>query len=244
MLRLASLGLLLLGCATADPTAPSSLEYNDLALAVGSTVATPSGGGELGAFGDVVALAHGRLPTGFTASADGTITGTHAGLGYRYALVCRDVQGATGACDGATDAVAAQVSWTGGLDLPDTGMQLDRTGMWALSGLTRGVATASGTATLAYASRIANRDRGTESTYRLAYAATYTDVAYDTVALHAMAGDLHYALVVTRTATGSAPSDHAVDASLALLGDGTATIDLDGAQRYTLDLATGAVVRI
>ena len=247
MLRFASLGLLLtIGCASNDQIPPSDLEYDDLALSVGSTVAMPSGGGELGAFGDVVAIAHGLLPKGFAAAADGTISGDHTGLGYRYQVLCRNAQGAVEACGTTTDAFDAQVAWTGALQLPDTGMQFERTGPWAVSGLTQPVATATGTATLAYDSRIANPDRGTVSTYHLTYAATYDNVAYDTAALKALGGDIRYALSVIRTETRSAQmveSEYQVDAMIALAGDGTATMDLDGTHQYTLNLTTGVVVR-
>ena len=246
MLRFASLGLLLIGCASNDQIPPSDLEYDDLALSVGSTVAMPSGGGELGAFGDVVAIAHGVVPKGFALGTDGTISGKHTGLGYSYKLLCRNAQGTVGACDGTTVAADAQVSWTGALQLPDTGMQFDRSGPWAVSGLTQGVATANGTATLAYDSRVANPDRGTVSTYHLSYAATYDNVAYDTAALKALGGDITYALDVIRTETRQAQvvqSEYVVDATIALLGDGTATMGLDGTHQYTLDLATGIVVR-
>jgi len=247
MLRAAAFATLLIGCASNDQIAPSSLEYDDLALSVGSTIAMPSGGGELGAFGDVVALSHGKLPAGFQASADGTITGTHTGLGYSYRVVCRSAQGTAGACDGTTDGVEAQVAWTGALQLPDTGMSFVRTGPWALSGLTQGVAMANGTATLSYESRIANPDRGDVSTYHLDYDATYDGVAFDTVALKALGGDIHYTIAVTRTTVGksaSAERHYDVTATVTLNGDGTATMDLDGAHQYKLELASATVVRI
>ena len=247
MLRTAALVTLLFGCASNDQIAPSSLEYDDLALSVGSTVAMPHGGGELGAFGDVVALSHGELPPGFVASADGTVTGRHTGLGYSYRVVCRNAQGVAGACDGATDGVEAQVAWTGALDLPDTGMSFDRTGPWAVSGLTQGVATANGTATLAYDSRIANPDRGDISTYHLDYAATYVDVAYDTTLLKALGGEIHYTIAVARREVGKTSdvqSHYDIEATITLDGNGTATMDLDGAHQYRLDLATATVVRI
>ena len=254
MLRTAALATLLVGCASNDQIAPTSLEYDDLALSVASTVAMPRGGGELGAFSDVVALAHGQLPAGFTVAEDGSVRGTHIGLGYSYHVVCRSAQGApsasesrTGACGSTTDSVDAQVAWTGALELPNTGMEFDRTGLWALSGLTQGIATASGTATLAYDSRIANPDRGTVSTYHLAYDATYDGVAYDTVQLVALGGDIHYMIAVDRHETdghSDSTRHYDVDATITLNGDGTATVDLDGAHQYKLTLATSTVVRI
>ncbi len=245
MLRFAALVTVLVGCASNDQIPPSSLEYDDLALSVGSTIAMPQGG-ELGAVGDVVTLAHGALPPGFTASADGTVTGSHAGLGYSYRVVCKDAQGASAPCDGTSDAIDADVSWTGSLDLPDTGMDFQRTGPWVLSGMPQGIATANGTATLDYDSRVANPDRGEVSTYHLAYAATYDDVAYDTVAMTVLGGDIHYAIAVDRAVTGvnAGENHYDVAATIELAGDGTATIDLDHAHQYKLTLATATVVRI
>ena len=247
MLRAAALATLLIGCASNDQIAPTSREYDDLAMSVGSTLAMPSGGGELGAFGDVVALSRGKLPSGFVANADGTVAGKHTGLGYSYRLVCRSAQGTAGACDGTTDGVEAQVTWTGALQLPDTGMSFDRTGPWAVSGLTQGVATANGTATLSYDSRIANPDRGDVSTYHLDYDATYTDVVFDTQTLVAIGGDIHYTIAVTRRTVGKATDverRYDVVATIALNGDGTATMDLDGAHQYKVELASATVVRL
>jgi hypothetical protein len=227
MTKLALLASLVVsGCASNDQIAPSQAEYDDLALSIGSTVAMPNGGGELGALGDVVAIAHGGLPTGFAKGTDGVITGTHTGLDYSYQV----------ACDGAQ--CAAQVAWNGSLDLPTTGMTFDRSGPWTFT-LGDG-ATANGTATLTYESTIVNTDRGYTNTYALTYDGTYENVS-------ATSGDIHYAISVERhqSATNDEEVTHYdVDADLAVNGDGTATMTLDGGHAYALTLATASVVRL
>lgn len=225
MTRLAVLLSLVVGCASNDQIGPSQSEYDDLALSIGSTVAMPNGGGELGALGDVVAIAHGdALPAGFKRGDDGVISGTHTGLDYSYTV----------ACDGAQ--CAADVAWNGELQLPTTGMSFDRTGPWTFT-LGSG---ANGTAKLNYESTITNNDRGYTNTYALTYDGTYENVTATT-------GNIHYALGVERhqTATNTEEVTHYdVDADLALNGDGTATMTLDGGRVYQLTLATASVVRL
>lgn len=226
MTKLALLASLVVsGCASNDQIPPAQAEYDDLALSIGSTVAMPNGGGELGALGDVVAIAHGGLPAGFTKDDQGVISGTHTGLAYSYTV----------ACDGAQ--CAAEVLWNGSLDLPTTGMSFDRSGPWTLS---LGADSATGTAKLEYTSKIVNSDRGFTNTYALSYDGTYTNVSATT-------GDIHYAIGVERNqdATNIKEVTHYdIDADMALNGDGTATLTLDGEHLYQVTLATASVVRL
>jgi len=227
MTKLALLASLITGCASNDQIAPSQGEYDDLALSIGSTVAMPNGGGELGALGDVVAIAHGALPAGFVKGDDGVISGTHTGIDYSYRVTCDGAQ-----CD-------AEVAWNGSLQLPTTGMSFDRSGPWQLT-LGSDGATANGSAKLTYESTITNIDRGYTNTYALTYDGTYDGVSPTT-------GALHYAIGVERhqTATNTKEVTHYdVDADLAMNGDGTATMTLDGAHVYEVTLATASVVRL
>src|ERR1700729_4366209 len=68
-------------------------EYDDVAQSVGSSTATGGGGGDAGAMADVVVIARGDMPLGFTVNGSGSVTGSHLGLSYSYMLTCDDAQG-------------------------------------------------------------------------------------------------------------------------------------------------------
>jgi len=233
-------------CAADDRVPISDEEAHDLAMSLASTLRPPGGGGELGAMLDVAVIARGGTPTGFAPDADGTMAGQHLGLAYRYQLACRDAHNRTlPACDARTDNADVVVSWQGILDLPALVMVIERDGAWILNDITPARLRLDGDGTMTYESRVVQRD-GSTATYQLAYEASHRAIMLAPDDDWPHAGTIRYALTATRSRDGGAPAqtrELTVRAELRFVAGGIATIALDGARTYRVDLATGAVER-
>lgn len=112
------------------------VDYDTVAQIVGSTVATPEGGGTVGALRDSIALAFGHAPDGF-GDHGGMMGGPHGGMDHEYMMVaCRDRDGRLLArCDGTTDTATVIVKWSGDVRQPDFDLASTRQGTWTLGGL-------------------------------------------------------------------------------------------------------------
>lgn len=243
-MRVASCAAVVVAAAAcaAEPHAPlTDEEADDLAMSLASTLRPPGGGGELGAMLDVATIARGGTPAGFAATADGSVAGHHLGLAYRYAIACRDAHNRPQpACDAATDNADVLVSWAGVLDLPALVMVIERDGAWILNDITSGRLRLDGDGAMTYESRIQQRD-GVAATYRLAYAASHRAIVLAPGDKWPRSGTIRYALTATRTRDGEPTRDLDVAADLRFGAGGFATIALDGARAYRLNLATGAL---
>ncbi len=231
-------------CARPDAVPISDEEYDDTAMALGSTTALHGGGGETGAMADVLLLANGHMPLGFVASSDGVFHGQHLGVGYAYELACADAAGHPLAlCDPTADTVQAHVTWNGGLALPRLAIAVARTGDWMIRDLATTAPQIDGDGHMTYDTRLDNPERGSSTIYHFAYDARYDQVRY---AEGPLAGTAHYTVIADRTRDTEHRTDtrsFELDAVITFGSRGHARIELDGVRRYDLDITSGAVVR-
>jgi hypothetical protein len=247
-LALASTLALFAACTSSNDKSSSDItqdEYDDVAQSVGTSTTTTSGGGEVGAMADVVVIATGTLPLGFSLDASGKIDGSHLGVDYSYQVTCKDASGATlPACTNLTDSATASLSWSGNLTLPDFSSSVSRTGMWTVSGLQSSTASFGGNGTFMYDAMITNPARNTAVSYALSYDATYDAVLVDTATKLAIGGSIHYEIDATKDKGGSDTQTFSLSADVTFNADSTATIVLDGTHTYSLNLSTGVVVSV
>jgi hypothetical protein len=211
-------------------------QFDDTAQAIGHAAANR--GGDVSAMADVMLVARGSLPAGFTASADGSIDGAAFGLDYQLSLTCKDAGGhELAACDDSTDAAEASVAWSGRLDLPILFASIERDGTWSISGLSSDTATFDGDGSLSFDFETVN------AKYHFDDEASYDGVLIDTATQKTVGGSMHYAIDASATRNGEDASFH-VDATIVFLSNGAAQLSLDDTHKYQLDLSTGAVLRI
>jgi hypothetical protein len=239
---IAACGLGVVACA--DEHRISALEYDDLADHVAVTTMNPSGG-EVGSMRDALELAAGTMPFGLAPAPDGHATGARGGVGYDYQLACADARGVVlPACGEPTDRATVELVWSGTLDTPALGSDLSRHGRWRLTALGSTDRRLDGDAAFAFDSDVRstlhpNRD----TTYHLQYQATYGAIRFD-ARRAPTAGEIHYLIDAVRTragAPGTSVDAFDVDAVLTFEGGAIASLVLDGARGYEIDLATGAI---
>ncbi|HEY3806947.1 MAG TPA: hypothetical protein VGL61_30295 [Kofleriaceae bacterium] len=212
-------------CSTSNIT---SIEYGDVAASVAGSTTT-----DVVAMADVVAIARGAPPAGFTYAA-GDVCGSRGELGYSYTITCKDTAGTVlDACDATTDTADVTYTWAGAVDFPNLAATITREGIWAASQLQTQTARFDGNATLV------DDDAIEGSAYHLDATATYTGVTLDVASRQATGGSI--ALDIDATiAMPSGADAFALTAAVSLAG-GSASIMLDQGIDYTSDLATGAI---
>ena len=231
-------------CSSSNDHTATQNEYDDVAQQMASTAAPGSGGGEVGSMSDSLTLALGGSLPGFALGGSGMITGTHGGLTYSYGITCKDVSGATMPfCTKLTNSADIDLMWSGTLALPNFTASLTRDGSWSIKGLQTSQATISGSGSFTFDASVTSVFRSSTSSYHLSYDATYDAVLIDTATKLAVGCDVMYSIDGQHT-VGGATSEFSIDADLAFHADGTATLTLDGSHEYTLDLATGLVVKV
>ncbi|MDQ3369376.1 MAG: hypothetical protein M3680_28455 [Myxococcota bacterium] len=235
------------GCASNNNIAVSDEEYDDVAMSLASTLQPAGGGGELGAMVDVGEIARGAMPAGFAPDGEGTLHGSHRGLAYSYALACRDANNRpVQPCDVRTANADARVTWSGLLDLPNLVTVIERDGTWIVNDITEAALRLDGEGHMTYETRVENPDRGTTTSYELAYHASHRNIVLGRTERHPRGGVVLYEIEAERTRTGANAEDtrdFAVDGELRFAAGGRATIVLDGTRTYDLDLVTGSVLR-
>jgi hypothetical protein len=221
-------------CASNDAK-PTEAQYDATAQAVAHT--TVLAGGSVNAMLDVAAIAHGAMPFGFSASANGNIDGSRFGLDYAFWLDCRDANGDTlPACNEGTDTAEASAQWSGSLVLPLFQASIERDGHWSLRGLQSDTATFDGDGTLTFDTTISG------STYHFDEAESYDAVLIDTATEKAIGGGLHLSVDASATEWNQT-TRFGVDADVQFSAS-DATVVLDGTHTYTVDLTTGVVIRV
>lgn len=249
-LTLASASLLSVSLIACTSSAPSDStvtrsEYDDVAQNVGTTTASKSGGGDMGAMADVIVMAGGTLPLGFTAGTDGEVSGSQLGIAYDFQLQCRNGDGAAlPVCNTNADLAKVSISWGGTLALPNLTTTMDRQGQWSLAKIQEPSVKLAGNGTFAYDSSITNPATNVTAAYHLDYAAAYMSVFIDKATRLATAGEIQYDIQATKEVTGQAARFFSIAADVHFNGDASATIVLDGSHNYTLDLTTGVVTSV
>jgi len=242
VLTLASCSLLV-ACGSSGGAA-SDADYDDVAQNVATSTADKTGG-DVNAMLDVVLLASGDIPLGFTVGANGQANGSVLGVDFDFQVVCRNGQGAIlVTCNPSTQLADVKVDWGGTLSLPNFTTTMDRHGDWSLMNLQDSSVKLAGNGAFSYDSMITNVATSTTSAYHLDYDAAYMAVWIDKTTRLPTAGEIQYDITATKSVNGQQTGSFEVNADVQFNGDGTATIVLDGGHRYTLNLTTGSSLKL
>ena len=239
MQRLASLvfPLTLLACGSStssDSSAVTRSDYDATAQVVGSATLASNGNGDVKSMNDSMQLALGVPPIGISLSADGHYAGNSLGIAFNYALTCEDANGtALALCGPTTDSASVDVSWSGELDTALISTSVQRTGHWTIDGLQGDAASFSGDGTFSFDATIG------QLAYTFDADASYDAVLIDSANHQAVGGSA--AFDVSATSNNHA---FAVHAEVTFNADHTASLVIDGDQDYSINLSSGAVVRV
>jgi hypothetical protein len=226
-----------------EQTVKTQQDYDDVAKAVGTTVASDSNG-DSAALADSTDIALGVMPIGFSLSGAGEVDGTRFGVSFSYDLGCQDALGADlTVCGPTTDRASASAEWSGELDLPGFSTSLDREGSWTIVGLQSDVATVDGGGEFDFNLTFLPGESN-ERRYDLEYSASYDDIAIDVATREIIGGTATYAIDAERSVGGETEASFTMDAVVDFNADGSATLTLDATHHYDLDVVTGVVVRI
>lgn len=233
---LGSAVLVLAGCANNGAT---TVEYDDVAQMLGAGLAV----GEVATFTDAAMLARGVMPDGL-GPGGGMMTGTRAGMSYRYMLSCVDANGAAVPCGAAAAAANVVAEWSGVHHSVGCDMTTERTASWNLAGLAQPIAAVSGTSSLVQDAMFSTATGMMMSSYHVtAHEDAQMQLDMSTPAI--ATGMLRLTLAVVddeRDAHGTDTEKFAMTAHVMI--DGTScTLVLDGTHGYAVDLATGDVSR-
>jgi hypothetical protein len=224
------------GCAS---SAPTTTEYDELAQIVGVSIATRGGGGDVGAVVDSAMLARQQVPRGFQTNAQGVVYGSRWGLEYRYWMICSDASDREIAnCGPTTRSALAIGGWHGRMITSGFMGEIHRGGYWTMNDVQKPMAMATGAswmtieATLSYL----------PVTYALSDTRELMMVVDMADPKPQMTGAMRIELTGTRTEEASHGTQvRAIDvvADVTLHADGTASLTLDDAHDFTIDLSTG-----
>lgn len=236
MQRFASLvfPLTLIACGGSSSGTVTRSDYDATASAIATASAGNGNGGDTKSMKDTVGIALGVPTLGITLAADGHFEGTVGSLDFSYGISCEDASGAAlSACGPTTDSAAVDVSWSGSLTTAALSTSVSRSGDWSISGLQGDTATFDGDSSFSFDAMIGS----------LAYSfdadASYDGVLVDTDTEQTIGGSASFDV------TASTNNDSfEVHADLTFSASHTASLVLDGDQKYTLDLSTGIVARV
>lgn len=220
-------------------------DYDQVAQSLGAATAAR---GDVAAITVANDLALGVLPLGFSLEGSGRYQGNFLGLSYELAIECRDASGQVmPLCNASSASASVSTAWSGTLSLPRLEASASRTGTLVLSGLQDELLTVDGSAHFDLMSEFSSASNQNHKTLALRYDATYDGVIVDTAASTFVDGEIHFAVNGERTHTTPGMADERafeLDATISFAADGTYTLVLDGERTYTVDAATGVVVRV
>ena len=237
MQRLASLvfPLTLIACGgSSSSDGVTRSQYDATASAIATASAGNGNGGDTVSMRDTVDIALGVPSVGLTLSGDGHFQGTVGSLAFTYGITCEDANGVSlSVCGATTDSAAVDVSWSGSLTTSVLSTSVSRTGHWSVSGLQGDTATFDGDSSFSFDATIGSL------AYSFDAAASYDAVLVDTDTHEAIGGSASWDVTATT-------NNHSfeVHADLTFSASHTASLVLDGDQKYTLDLSTGIVARV
>lgn len=240
-------GALVLGGCPKDSDSLSAEDYDDIAVAMGSLVANPSGG-DIGSIEDSLDVTSGTAPQAKAVEgASAEVSFVRNGLTYEYLADCFDADATTpSACSEATtDTAAVAVAWTGNLDLPRYKATITRSGEWTFSDLQSGTTVLNGQGNFDIESSFEAIYRPVTKELALSYQADYDDVTIDQATRQVTSGLVTYEISGSRSVTRG---DNTRDGAFSLVaevefdGAGNASLLLDGSRSYVINLANGTVI--
>ena len=242
-----SASLLFAACAGSDERPLTAEEYDEVAQSIGGVIVMGRSGGELGAVSDSLSIARGDIPLGFRVSGSGQIEGEHGALAFSYGVTCRDADGdELPACDATTDRADVTAAWSGQLELPRFHIESERDGAWSFSGLQSDTAVFAGTSDFRVAVDVEPLFGPANRSYDLSYSADYENIEVDVAARRITGGRAVLAVAGELSESGNGHDEQVafdVDVVLSFDGDSTATLVIDGAHRFQIDLTSGRVTR-
>jgi hypothetical protein len=259
-ITLVTFGLSFAACSSMSqtPTSPATTaDYEDAAQTIASSTITGCGSGSASAgdaiaMADALSLARGRLPLGFLRGGDGRIHGIRMGVDNSFLVTCKDAAGAVqAACDKTTDSATVEIKWSGNLQTPNLTASVDREGTWNITGLQSATATFNGDSSFALDTTLTSIfHQGVTASFTFDATAAYDAIQISTEDRQITGGAASFEVKAHRTVTGTAMGSHDVDksfdvhAEITFHADHTATLVLDGAHTFTIDLTTGKVTRV
>jgi hypothetical protein len=235
------------GCKSDDENSPpTSEEADDVSATTANLVASNDGqGGEVRAMADAVALIKGETPDGMSLSAEGAFQFNRAGLRYSYKVSCVDARGGSVTCGPEADGGTLTVNWDGNYQgLWITG-SAQRAGEWTLRDVRSNNPVLSGTGSFDLSIDYDSLDGRRQSSYDLAYDATYSDVRFDRTAGRPVDGTIRYEVDATRTTSGpkrDANAEFQATAVVTFSATG-ASLTVSGDHNYDINLKTGEATR-
>lgn len=214
-------------------------DYDDVAASLAAHLSAS----ELPVMIDAVDMSFGRMPAGFTFADTAearVLDGTRGGLTLHYSLHCHAVDDSRVPCDGLQDHSHVDFSYSGTATSVNGSLAgIERSAKWIVRGSQRPRLWILGDGEDTFASTLPAGN----------YAVTITDtldhVKFEPTPHTPVAGSITLGLVVDRTRPTTTPADRTfgVEARVDFTNAETATLTLDNANVYQLDIATGAAVR-
>jgi hypothetical protein len=235
-------------CSSDDgATRATDEDYDDVAQSLGAVVATGNGGGEVGSLSDSTDLAVGLPPAGITLSASGQFKGNRVGITYDYKLTCDDAGGQKlDACGANTSSAEVEVDWSGNLAVPNFSAAVARHGKWTLSKIQTGTTEFAGHGDFTFDAQLQPAGRNIQREYHFSYAADYDGVLVQRFPRLVVGGEVHYTIDAVRkgaSSNGDSSATFHVSADLKFGSDGSAVLTLDGSHHYTVNTASGQVIK-
>jgi len=196
-----------------------------------------------------VAMSLGVTPPGFSMLAEGRLFGRRLGVDYRFVMTCKDALGVAGLCGPTTDQATVEVPWSGTQTSAHADAVVSRGGTWMVTGLQSGTATFSGNSTLSSDASLRSVFRSNvNAMFSFDAQATYNTILVSTQQHQVIGGSATFQIWAHDKTTdpnngGDVDVTFQATAELTFHADQTAALVIDGTERYTIDVATGAVAR-
>ncbi len=215
-------------------------DFDDIATALGDVLAMPLDV----ALVDGIHMAYGVPPAGFANTATGVWTGAHGTVGYTYTYHCETAAGFdTYTCGAGTDHIHWEVATTGTAAMDTFAMsEVKLSSHWHIRDIGENKPRVEDAGRLLISGRIV----ADQARLQLTLAGTWTTVRFDPQPTLPTSGTIAFAITGHRSRPSSIPTDRDLvqNATITFAQGAPATIVLDDAHRYALDLTTGAVTRL
>lgn len=225
-----------------DPTPDQeALDYADVAALIGASAQT----GEVSAMLDAVILSNGGAPAGFTVTQGDHFVlanGSRGGVTFDYFFHCNDnADVVLNYCNNTVNHSHVEVTIAG--NVAGAGMSMsaiDREGKWAVRDIGVGKSRVGGDAAMSFSASVGGQYA---ASYELSYTAIFDRIRYNPEGPLPLSGKIDFVVTAKRT-RGNSVRNFSPSASLVFDGDSSATLTLDGTKTFSVDLTTGATLKL